>query len=267
MSGDEQHDVGVSLEWSAHGFSGKIKSRLLSALDRLGARRIDASNLAADRESSVTRALTDTQVSLIKAASQAIENQIQDDPRLAAKLLQSLSRAEHDAENIGASLAYMLEDLRNDQSSAASSNGQEAETLSAETVNRWERYASEAETDEIRQKWGKVLASEIRAPGTFSLQTLRIIDEIDSDVARLFERLCTNQINAWIPHVTAGISAKEVDELQHAGLIYQSDFPGSITFNDTTKSDGSEWWIAGSERASIAVSKMALGSQSGRQGL
>src|SRR4051812_6194345 len=113
MSENEEHSVGLSVDWSSQGFSAKIKSRVLSALDRLGAAKVGASSTAVDRQNARGRALTETQVSLIKAASQAVEKQIDHDPKLAAKLLMGLHRAEREAENIGASLDFALQDLRN----------------------------------------------------------------------------------------------------------------------------------------------------------
>jgi hypothetical protein len=56
-------------------------------------------------------------------------------------------------------------------------------------MNRFERFAEDASTDELRQRWGRVLSAEIRKPGTFSPKVLRIVDEIDQSTAAIFERV------------------------------------------------------------------------------
>ncbi|MBY3028856.1 DUF2806 domain-containing protein [Rhizobium leguminosarum] len=257
MPENEDENIGLAVDWSTQGFKAKIKSRFASALDRLGASKLDASNNVLDRKNAVGHALTGSYVSLIKAASQTIERQVEQDPAMAAKLLMSLSRAEKETENISASLDLAIQDLRNNPELGDHSE-QTADTVDADMINRWERYAGEATSDVIREKWGKVLASEIRAPGTFSRQTLRIIDEIDPDVARLFERLCQNRFGSWIPVVTAGISEHEVDELQHAGLLLHYEFYATVTFNSTTRdNDNSHWWVLGNGERTVAVSKAA----------
>ena len=114
--------------WSAQGFKAGIKSRWLSALDLLGARRVAASNVAAERQTSISQALTAAHVGLISAARQAVEKEVADDPKLAAKLLMALGRAEQDAENIGGALDFALQDLRNDPASGA-----------AKTINQQKR--------------------------------------------------------------------------------------------------------------------------------
>ena len=48
-------------------------------------------------------------------------------------------------------------------------------------------YAEKANAEAVRDLWGRVLAGEIRRPGTFSLYTLRILAELDQQVARWFE--------------------------------------------------------------------------------
>ncbi|KPH09117.1 DUF2806 domain-containing protein [Rhizobium acidisoli] len=257
MPENEDEDIGLAVDWSTHGFKAKIKSRFMSALDRLGATRLIASSNPLDRKNAIGSALTGSYVSLIKVASQTIENQVEQDPRLAAKLLMSLSRAEKEAENIDASLEFALQDLRNNPELSDQSD-KAADTMNAEMVNRWGRYAGEATSEAVREKWGKVLASEIRAPGTFSHQTLRIIDEVDPDIGRIFEKLCQNRFTSWVPVVTAGVSAHEVEEMQHAGLLLHQEFYASVAFSNTTRSsDESDWWIIGNEERSVAVSKAA----------
>ncbi|MDR9762483.1 DUF2806 domain-containing protein [Rhizobium redzepovicii] len=257
MSEDEDHSIGISVDWSAQGFKGHIRSRWLSALDLLGARRVAASNIAQDRHTAVSQALTAAQVSLISAARQAVEKEVADDPNLAAKLLMALGRAERDAENIGGALDFALQDLRNDPTSS-SQNNQSAEAVDPEVVKRWEHYAAGATAEIAREKWGKVLASEVRVPGTFSMKTLRLIDEIDGDTAKLFERFCANRLGGWVPEITSSLNFSELKELQEADLLAHSELPSTVDLKSVTLSDGSEWWaLSDGVAQALAINKAA----------
>ena len=48
-------------------------------------------------------------------------------------------------------------------------------------------YAENANSDKVRDLWGRVLAGEIRRPGSFSLMTLRVLAELDQRMAAWFE--------------------------------------------------------------------------------
>ena len=70
------------------------------------------------------------------------------------------------------------------------------------SVNRtWEKQWSEGasrvglDDDERRTWWARLLAGEIKQPGTYSLRTLAIMDVLSAAEARLFTRLCAY---AWI---------------------------------------------------------------------
>ncbi|ASR08317.1 hypothetical protein CHY08_15120 [Rhizobium leguminosarum bv. viciae] len=257
MSENEEHSIGISVDWSAHGFKAGIKSRWLSALDLLGARRVAASNVAAERQTSISQALTAAHVGLISAARQAVEKEVADDPKLAAKLLMALGRAEQDAENIGGALAFALQDLRNDPASGGKDD-KSADAIEPEVVKRWEHYAAGASAEAAREKWGKVLASEIRVPGTFSMKTLRLIDEIDNDTAKLFQRFCANRLGSWVPVIISGLSFDEVKDLREADLLVHSELPSTIDLKSVTLSNGSEWWaLSDGVTKVVAINKAA----------
>ncbi len=50
---------------------------------------------------------------------------------------------------------------------------------------QWRDYASTVSEDELQQLWGRVLAGEIKAPGTFSVRLLNFLHNLDRDDARL----------------------------------------------------------------------------------
>lgn len=176
--------VGVEVAWSWKGFSAKIRSRLVSAADRAGGARLDSTTLDTDREVAIRRAVTDAQFTLITSASKAVSKGIESDPELARRALAVFARADRQAENVGASFSLALDDLRNRPTDEIDSD-EGPDEVRPEFLDRWEQYASQATTEQIREKWGRILSAEIPTPNTFSLKLLRVLDEIDAETAEL----------------------------------------------------------------------------------
>ncbi|WP_168335731.1 DUF2806 domain-containing protein [Rhizobium laguerreae] len=229
----------------------------MSALDRAGARKIDQAGLEDERKAAVHRALTDTQLRLIAASAKVLEERIQDDPELAGRALMVFSRAERQAENVEASLLLAIEDLKNKPSTEADS-ADSPDTLDPEFLNRWDLYASGATSEVVREKWGRILSSEIRKPGSFSLKTLRTIDELDHETAILFERFCQSRIGSWVPELLLGLSQAELSDLAQAGLILETEMPMTVSFSDTRNAAGVKWWAYGTKAFGIVIRQEPL---------
>lgn len=161
--------VGVDVAWSWKGFSAKIQSRLLSALDRAGARKIDQGGLETERKQAIHRALTDAHLAVIAASAKALEEDVRKDPELARRALVVFSRAERQAENLEASLLLTIEDLKTNPP-IKEEREDSPDTLDPEFLNRWEQYAAGATSEAVREKWGRILSSEIREPENFLLK-------------------------------------------------------------------------------------------------
>lgn len=183
------NEVSLSVELTERGFKAGAISRTVSSVDRLLGDVIDLANVHLERMTEKGRAKTDAEVSIIQALGKMQLEAIHSDPEFAARAMQQhLKVAGIRYENKAASVAAALEDLREEPSHA--DNASDADVLSDAFINRWERYAEEATDDQLREKWGRVLASEIRKPGTFSAKVLRVVDELDAATALTFERLC-----------------------------------------------------------------------------
>ena len=86
-------------------------------------------------------------------------------------------------------------------------------------------YADKANAQAVRDLWGRVLAGEIRRPGTFSLYTLRILAELDQQVARWFDEEAQFR---WGKHIVrppediksvGGDRLQRLNRLEEAGLL------------------------------------------------
>ncbi|MDX0983291.1 DUF2806 domain-containing protein [Sinorhizobium medicae] len=238
----DDENVGLSVGWSWNGINAKIKSRYLSALDRFGARRIDEAGLDSERKIAAHSALTEAQLAIISAATEALTDKVRGDPELARRALQVFSKAERQTENVGACLTLALEDLRNRDEPISEANPG-PEQLDNAILDRWEHYASGATTEQLRERWGRVLASEIRVPGTFNLKCLRIIDELEPDVAVLFERFCEQRVRDWVPECINTLKEYQIDALQDGNLVFHSEFGRTVGFEEVTSGDGTKIWF------------------------
>lgn len=105
--------------------------------------------------------------------------------------------------NANAVLVEALEDLRrNPPIESQAATGPDA--IDDSIIDKLNDYAETASTAELQQRWGRILASEIRKPGTVSRKVLRIVDELDQDTALAFERFCQNRIGDCVPVALAG---------------------------------------------------------------
>lgn len=242
MNEPDDENVGLSVGWSRTGFNAKVKSRFLSALDRLGGRRIDEGGLHDERRIAAHKAITEAQVALITAAAQTMTKDIESNPELAKRVLQRFSKAEREGENVDACLTLAFEDLRN-REGALPEYDTGPDELDSATLDRWQHYAGGATSEQLRERWGRVLAAEVRTPGTFNAKCLRIVDELDAEDAKLFERFCMERVVTWIPNCTTSLSEQEVERLQEAGLVVKSELGRTIGFKQGSAMGKSAWFL------------------------
>ena len=73
------------------------------------------------------------------------------------------------------------------------------QTINDDWLNNFENEASQKSTEEMRLLFGRILADEIRKPGTYSTKTVKTLGELDQSAATLFKKLCSACIVFEIP--------------------------------------------------------------------
>ncbi len=86
-----------------------------------------------------------------------------------------------------------------------------------------------------------MLASEVSKPGTFTMKTLRTIDELDPPTALLFERFCLTRIDNFVPLANNKLNENELRSLSEAGLITIDMMPSYYGFGPTENPNGQIW--------------------------
>ena len=67
--------------------------------------------------------------------------------------------------------------------------------------------------DDIKIIWGKILAGEIKSPGTYSKSTLNALWNLDAEDASAFVRLCGFAVSSFIPALAFDSGFDEYDDL------------------------------------------------------
>jgi len=183
------NEVSISAELTPNGVKAGAKSRLISAVDRIAGSIFDLVNVPLERAAQKGRAKTATDTKFIEALGEKRLEMLHSNPEFAAQVIeQTFKIGIRREENKAAVVTAALEDLR-ERPPTEEQNANPQEELSEEFTTRFERYAEDASTEQLREKWGRVLASEIRNPGSMIPRAMRIIDELTPETAALFERL------------------------------------------------------------------------------
>lgn len=252
---DEKHEISIGGELTANGFKANVKSRWASAVDRLWGSKVDKKSIPIEAENAEVAAIAAGRVKMIETLSDLGVERLKSDPEFAARALENfLPSMLRKQENKDAVVELALEDL-----TATSQHEEESmsgpETLGDMFLNRFERFAEEATTDEVREKWAKVLAAEIRKPNTFSGKVLRIIDEVEPTTAALFERVCAHHVDGVLLKATLGnLPFHEITALVEAELVVDPVLGHIRQCREVTDSSGTRLWLFPLGRQAIALS-------------
>lgn len=219
-------DIGGHLRVDEKGVDFGIRSRAAAMLDALGASKLAKRVARNEGEAAVEAQRARLKNELFQAGAERAIALARSDPAIAdhvaegllAEALPHLGRSPRQQSNVDEVITLALEDLStNGESEAAADDKQE---VSPEFLDRFGRYAEDASTEELRDRWAKVLASEVRKPGTFSRKVMRIVDEIDKETAELFQQFAALRIGDCVPRIFAPkVKLKQEHSLFHADLL------------------------------------------------
>ena len=232
-------ETAVSVEVTPNGAKAKTNSRAIAAVDRLLGNAVDWLSIGMETRVSESRAKSEANIKLIEATTEIALKRLECNPEFAARALEShFNTVVLRLENKQAVVTEAVADLR-DQPPTAEDEVSGGETLDETFLNRFERYAEDASTDELRAKWGKVLASEIRRPGTFSSKVMRIIDELDADTALIFQRVCQYRVRDTILKCLSGeLPFYDYSKLVTAGLFVEQGMGQHLAFSKVILDNG-----------------------------
>ncbi len=187
------NEVHLSAELTETGVKAAAKSRALSSFDRLVGSFADVGSAYFEGVSGRLRARAEGERQLIEAVAKYGVERIGADHEFAHRALENhFKKIAQQQINKDAVVSVALDDLRDQPPSDEAANTGPNE-LDEEFLSRFEMYAEGASTEQLRERWGRILAGEIRKPGTFGPRVLRITDELDSVTASELHPVLTGQ--------------------------------------------------------------------------
>lgn len=135
-------------------------------------------------------------------------------------------------QNVEAVCANAAEDLKNESTVPE-------EKPEPGWVSRFMSIAADISAEELQFLWGKILAGEIKKPGSFSLRTLDVLRNLSAKEAEAFAKL-GNYIfsagdnfffiepRAYISTKNEGLTFQDILELKDAGLVFESELEFSF---------------------------------------
>lgn len=213
-------EVSLQAELTDKGVAASARSRAVTALDRLVGNLVDVPGAYIERWVQKIRRKSDFTQTLQEAEFQAGLDKLESDPqfgdRALNQFLMSQARKQNNREEVA---RIAISNLVEEQEAVVDET---AEELDEDWLNTFEKHAENASGERLREMWGKVLAGEIRQPGTYSLSTLRFISELDLEIARLFQSISKYRLPRGFlpkPEHLRGEVLLEYNFLEEVGLL------------------------------------------------
>lgn len=116
------------------------------------------------------------------------------------------------------------------------------EPVSDDWLFRWRDNAAAVSSDELQNLWGKVLAGEVKSPGSYSLRTLDFLKNLSREDASLIERIAPFVISSVVFRPTGdnelgNLTFSEILELQEIGILFGVEAVGMLNEYSTLAPD------------------------------
>lgn len=207
------------------GLPAPVRRNLFKALGQFCSAAIDIPVAYLTGKADERRAETTARIKLIDTSASQIAQQMQTDPEYARvavqKFGQRVLREQVNLDLISQNAASEIRDaIESDDQTEPDESG---ETISDDWLNAFEAEARQKSTEEMQAYFGKVLAGEIRKPGTYSTRVVKILGSLDKNVAEHFVRLCSLSISqledARVPSLKGNAAS---NSLQQYGLNFDA---------------------------------------------
>jgi hypothetical protein len=139
---------------------------------------------------------TEARVQIIKKGGEDIASEIavpkEYASKASAKYASKIIKEQINLDDITLNAAKELSDAKVEE---GRTNDKEIED---DWLNEFESHARLKSSDDMKLIFGKILSGEILNPGTFSIRSVRLISQLDSEAARLFQVLSSCSVSLRI---------------------------------------------------------------------
>lgn len=155
---------------------------------------------------------TKARVKIVGKSADQIAGQMKVPPEYARraenKYAEKIIREQINLDRTSAIAANQLKKEKFDGSGEKSIDSGEEKIISDDFLNGLEVEARQKSTEEMQVLFGRILAGEIKTPGSFSIKTVKLLGELDQGIAVLFKKLCSVCIVMEIPTGGSVIDAR-----------------------------------------------------------
>ena len=189
-----------------------IRKNAFKAFDRLCSALIDVPVGALERRSAEKRAETEARIKIREEITNQTVGQMKVDPEYAQRAVKKygkkILREQSNLDKICAIAVNLLKREKSASSTNQSTDSAEEKTINDDFLNSFEEEARQKSTEDMQLLFGRILAGEIRKPGTYSIRAVKILGQLDQNVAILFKRLCSLCIVLGDPDVGFALDAR-----------------------------------------------------------
>ena len=121
--------------------------------------------------------------------------------------------------NVAKAIINAEEELKNDKTPPPDKN------IDPDWLYRWRDYAGNVSSDELQAMWGKILAGELKTPGSNSYRLLEFIRNLTKEDAEKIEKVLSLAFKDFIPQLPDDVFMREsvslslLLEVQELGII------------------------------------------------
>ncbi|NEH72283.1 DUF2806 domain-containing protein [Rhizobium leguminosarum] len=247
------NETSVSAELTETGVKAAAKSRAVAAIDRLAGNIADVGNAWLEGFTTRRRAKSEGERQLIEATARYGMERMQVDEAFATRAFENhFKKIAGQQVNKDAVVVEAIEDLRRTPPTDEEAEAGPA-AVSEEFISRFEKFAEGASSEELRERWGRILAGEIRKPGTFSPKVLRATDELEAEAATLFESLMPYRAREILMlSLMPALTFQQKLLLISAGLIVDPGMAGHRNTFGQINVDGEEHWATSFGKSMIS---------------
>lgn len=165
------------------------------AIGRLCSAAIDVPTGALERRSAEKQAESEARIQITEENAAQITRKMnvpmEYAQRAGNKFAEKIIREQINLDKVSAAAISELQQSESDGSTDQSADSGEEKTISDDFLNSFEEEARQKSSEEMQLLFGRILAGEIRKPGTYSIRTVKILGQLDQNTAVLFKKLCS----------------------------------------------------------------------------
>ena len=172
-----------------------IRRNLFKALHQLCTAAVDVPVAYFEGKAAEIRSGTEARVKIIEENAAQIAGQmnvpLEYAQRAGNKFAQKIIREQINLDKISAIAANELKKEQSDSSTDQSTDSSEEKAINDDWLNSFGDEARQKSTEDMQLRFGRILAGEIKNPGSYSIKAVKILGELNQNDAMLFKKLCS----------------------------------------------------------------------------